>query len=1593
MYLVLINGQAGQNSWPLYITIEIEENSTISNINNKLGGMSIGIHDTESKLLSDDQTFNQLYSLSTFHVLVFQPLEQKASWTNIDNPPLDFSFPISSLICGRLTTDYEKFLKDQNTCSDISGKIANSMIRVAATRIFADPTQSILELPVNSVDSYRKLRSSDAPSVGKFGMGFFSILYWVLSDSKVILLIKSQTRNDKPWNLLIYNVNDNLQCKFILDANLSLHSQEHISCGTTMTLMYMKSQKQFNNLMPEFIRQLYKLRYIDDVRIELIDQYNRTNNTITNNSSHDIVKITLMAEEITDKSGKSKKYYHGIRVKDRASGIPLNVLFGSLLIPTISTKTIESSQNQRGSDLQFKTFVTCGSAQETRLTITVGLVVVVDVVNKSNDNLVYRIDLPIWSKLPVSRDDVVIELGSYEYEMIYQSFIQIVDECLSQGYDLQTYFQTLHQYANHSTQEQLQHIIRMVFGYVHEKQDVIFLPNKDVIFALDATVNNPTRKYTFARMRGPSITQTLKQIESVWTQASNIIFDDSFDTVIVVVLPQYDGPPTNGGLPGYLFLRSSDYNRNNWQNILIDTYDKQFLQLHTEQENSEKWELKLIYRHYRAGRQELTSKRYWMVLGGDKEYVIRSYEGNKLDLKAVELKTNLPSMKNFLGQILKYFPWDQIYAMVDSYERTNFSNGGTVGNSGESFVFMQNLIVYYYRFWPENLFEYIKQLQLFFSSYRCDKFGIPEIKHKYYGSYPYNKWLYDEPSDNDDKNNNQINYILNKISIDNRHRIAQSLIDLLWIQLDEDNYLTSGYPSISDGRYMFIDYIYYMYLEGLEKDDIVRISNYLLSHMSSAFEGHVLFMTIVYYFRWYVNGKITRAFYQSRTSEQFLQYIMLESRTQFNPDFYRRWRDSIYNDQTYRDQYEQTFFRSMTARLHMFTGRSESTLQIRKPLRLLTSNYSFNANQLIDYIFTAKVNTIHNRQQLIQLLIAVSNHSTNNQLQFQSVSIAVNEGTSKPFISSVLTELLQNSIDAIRSNIESVEQRIDIDLIREETGNLRLSMVDFVGIPDSSILALLIPFLSSKSTTDMMSTGEMGTGFFNVYRQPYTSHVLIHTGDIIIKAQPISNNGRVIDIRYDCSLVSDIFKGTRIYIILQNMSFTDEINFIVDCGDTARLLSNLSPFPTYFNDVPGKNERELVFDNDYLAVYITPEIMPSYVLTNGVPFGHLIPLADKTIDGFQEANNYPLYMNVIVDIHKGHYIPSQSRHSIRGTDADLLLGGLWYAMGYKFLKPEWHKTAGLYIHDMYNRRNVAEYNNYEPNSGLPFVKILCQGTYINNWFGEKTLVHTGQIDEIINERGFLGESGYPLYVYFKFMILYYQDNQDYEPSRIHTNAILDDGRFYDHSRLPKINQPIARQLIVNFISDKGKYKSITKSSRKGEEKLENDVKQIDKIMTRFAQVYYDIGSNLKINGVSFKDIAPPVIAKDMNRNYDGYYIESEHVIHINDNDLNRYYTGLIVSWNKITQYYRENERTAMNRYIYTSPWAKYIANTTKSATLIHELQHSILHTSHEGGESHRPTEIDDQIRTYDEGCKYVYDKILGAGFWDKMLGDDMDSLS
>src|SRR3990167_14746 len=188
MKIVLLNNRYGHNKWPAYIVVDVKLYETVKDLNTKtkITALYYNPENSDIDILSPDIKISNIISSNLTLLFTINDIQLSfstkisSSWSNLYSVNLNKPFSLTQLICGRLATNYETWLNMNNQCSEISSKIASSMIRVAASRIFADPMQSILELPVNSIDSYRSLRENNQGSIGKFGMGFFSILYWVL---------------------------------------------------------------------------------------------------------------------------------------------------------------------------------------------------------------------------------------------------------------------------------------------------------------------------------------------------------------------------------------------------------------------------------------------------------------------------------------------------------------------------------------------------------------------------------------------------------------------------------------------------------------------------------------------------------------------------------------------------------------------------------------------------------------------------------------------------------------------------------------------------------------------------------------------------------------------------------------------------------------------------------------------------------------------------------------------------------------------------------------------------------------------------------------------------------------------------------------------------------------------------------------------------------------------------------------------------------------------------------------------------------------------------------------------------------------------
>jgi hypothetical protein len=113
---------------------------------------------------------------------------------------------ISNLVCLNLSSrDVKSFLDGNKICTTVGNIITNNLIRVASQRMYTEPYRSLLEPISNSIDSYRELRGES--SIGKFGMGFFSLLWWLVNPNDQLIIESTylipETKKFCKWKCII----------------------------------------------------------------------------------------------------------------------------------------------------------------------------------------------------------------------------------------------------------------------------------------------------------------------------------------------------------------------------------------------------------------------------------------------------------------------------------------------------------------------------------------------------------------------------------------------------------------------------------------------------------------------------------------------------------------------------------------------------------------------------------------------------------------------------------------------------------------------------------------------------------------------------------------------------------------------------------------------------------------------------------------------------------------------------------------------------------------------------------------------------------------------------------------------------------------------------------------------------------------------------------------------------------------------------------------------------------------------------------------------------------------------------------------------
>ncbi len=420
----------------------------------------------------------------------------------------------------------------------------------------------------------------------------------------------------------------------------------------------------------------------------------------------------------------------------------------------------------------------------------------------------------------------------------------------------------------------------------------------------------------------------------------------------------------------------------------------------------------------------------------------------------------------------------------------------------------------------------------------------------------------------------------------------------------------------------------------------------LIQKSKNVFEWSTLFMGIIFNYHHLIDIQ----FLDNNTIDQLLDYLIEFRRTSIpiidvintfpnillghNIDsFYSKYgliiRENIIQFINYQKQFQN--------------------ISIEKIYPIPDNYYSFTGTKLMSYFFNKPME----KDKFLDSLSDIQSYQPKESFPLQALEIAINEGTNKPFLESILTETVQNSLDAVRTE-KPTKKNIDINITKTENkpSSIILSIIDYVGIPDIGLLSLKIPFLSSKTPSEIV-TGEMGSGFFNVYRE--STKVIIETKRdgrrIIIHDTPIkSTSGRIIDVDTKISVIPDKSK----------QNFT-KISILIDFSDPLKMIKSISNIIYFTTQVLGLIlESEIHLNNKSIQIPLKSlqvnnnkdfqffiqkkplDIFPSYIMTKGVPFGNLYEyFSDKNIIStsiLEEIRN-----NVTFNIRHGVYTPVQSR--------------------------------------------------------------------------------------------------------------------------------------------------------------------------------------------------------------------------------------------------------------------------------------------------------------------------------------------------------------
>lgn len=1510
-----------------------------------------------------------------------------ASFAKDAEPTLGRMYYLVELVCGSVSSHHD-------TCNSISAKISNSLIRVAATRIFSNPFQSIMEPIANSIDSYRRMYGVSTNSIGKFGMGFFSLFYWLVGNSDRKLSITSQTKIDA-WSGDFFEHKNDLVIRF---NNNFTRIFKPGQTGTNIKLGLFPF-----DMIDNFREYIRRFALIDDIEI----YYTENLTTLPPETKPRVIVFFDI--------NKATKMFT-INIIDNAEGITKSILRNSLIVPSSSTKGLISTHDTIESEQSFSyMFDDIITTKGLHLLIVINSIIVVDTVTSTKESqLNYIIYLPYNTPLPVSRDDIIIDEKTFD--MLLEQFKFLAELCIEGGYNLEDFFILLRTYAQYSGQPQIYDIIQQTRQHVTELPNIILVPSQRLVTLLRSLGKR------VAYLTDVNVVKTKQQLDETFDEMYGAGYGtDIFKNIRVIRLPGTFSA-TNAGISGYIFIDQ----RVNDPNTLIDSYNGAILQKINE--ISPSFDLDKFFKDatfmrperrmdfgnlnfgavkfYRVRRMKGDSPYGGEHMSGTEELVRRDkdHKGFTQPVFRPEFlvsdfvsfhKDGFTDLFNLLHSSVEAWVYSlghSVILLVDSIEIGQ--NSDNLSQVDKIFLLCcVNIYVLKDMTNHNKVTEYIMSLCQFFTRAKINVAQGTQRIINIFRNTRFHTLL------NVHSNIDLFNLGKQYLTLTAKERLIDSFFITLNANFDDGELKNT--IVLNDARYFPIIEMMIFWNNIDRSDPHFNISDMyqVIEKTKSGFEAYIIYksLNLIKDARLIANLLST------------IDMIIAEMHKRFPATYFTQYLSEspdANNEQWLVENVCRPLSQAATIFLNYINTNTICQTIAHASGEIIGQ---FNLKKLIDYVYDNEVE-LETLTDITTLSNNIQQYIASGKVNLQVIEIAVNEGTSKPFVDSVLTELIQNSVDAINQAIavgRAVQENINVNYCTQHD-TFQLSVQDFVGIPVKALLPLLITFFSSKSVTPSddalaaITTGEMGTGFFNVYRQPWCREVIIQSGELQIIAVPQIYQDRVVDIVYTFMKI-ETKPYTNIIInsnVLSAEALVDvSLNMYIFANNSLSLISK----PIIFNNRPLQVQLKTIYESDTGTIKLVVgdgEISvatESMLLTNGIPLGPLSTFIEN-ITG-EPMNNPLLFTNVVVNINKRYYLPVQSRNRInldvkkRKRIHDFLQIGLGWIMAYKLTK------VSDVIFEKYLPGGSSKSSLDQFSFALQGFQILHRQS--NNTISDSISIHEN-IDKIVGDIDIVEIAFSRIMIGYRAqkVITITNENNRAFVNQFFSQHLPDVMLYYNNSPIEDMinrwfstkRMPIVRNIQVNN-AVKTQIPSVVGPSSSDIQNVRiNRNEQLGLCMgifQTFTNVFYQIGRQLKLVGAQFS-FTPTIKVGDSGSDNYAIYMSGEHQVVFNEKHLTRDLVQILNDWSKYIELLRQHERVKARIFLSNSVLKYYIGNTlAPSATLPHELFHSITGTSHGSGAHNNHTLIinDEEFPNipYDECVAKIYTSILVEGFIDELL--------